>query len=55
MSDGSSPFTPGFGTSPASLVGREQLVGKVGRAFSDAINPQHMKWLREVAHYVVCL
>ncbi len=46
MSAAQNPFTPGFGTSPHVLVGREQVLAEIGRAFGGSIDPHRATWLR---------
>lgn len=40
------PFTPGFGTSPHVLVGRDQVLAEISRAFGGAHDPHRTTWLR---------
>ncbi len=40
------PFTPGFGTSPRILVGREEVLGEIGAAFGSVLYPHRTTWLR---------
>lgn len=40
------PFTPGFGTAPRVLVGRDELLGQVSRAFGEHFDPHRATWLR---------
>jgi AAA ATPase domain len=39
------PFTPGFGTSPRLVVGRDVVLGEIGRAFGGAFDPHRTTWL----------
>ncbi|MEM8618567.1 MAG: ATP-binding protein [Actinomycetota bacterium] len=40
------PFTPGFGTSPHLLVGRDQVLAEISRAFGGSYDPHRTTWLR---------
>jgi hypothetical protein len=40
------PFTPGFGTSPVFLAGRDELVAQMSRAFGSTFDPHRTAWLR---------
>lgn len=40
------PFTPDFGTTPRLLVGRDEVLGQIGRAFGPGFDPHRTTWLR---------
>lgn len=40
------PFTPGFGTSPRILIGREEILEHLARAFLPTFDPHRTSWLR---------
>lgn len=40
------PFTPGFGTTPRVIAGRDVVLGEIGRAFGGAFDPHRTTWLR---------
>ena len=42
----SNPFTPGFGTTPRIVIGRDEVIGQISRAFGAGFDPHRTTWLR---------
>lgn len=40
------PFTPGFGTTPYELIGRDELLGQLQRMLTGRFDPHRTVWLR---------